>query len=298
MKEKTFTLFILHIAVFLAGWTGIFGRLISLGGLPLVWYRMITSVIVLFAVLAFMKRIHQTGWKAVMKICGCGVLLALHWVAFFASIQASNVSIGVACVATSCFFTTLFDPLVNQKRFQWKNILLSFIAIAGILFIFSIDVRYRLGIALGLLCAALYSLFSILNINVAEETKEDSATMLMYELLGGVLFLTLTIPVFRAIYPAEPVVPEGSDIWSLLLLGSLFTIIPFLFQLQALRKLNAFTVNMAYNLEPLYSIAIAAVLFGELQEVGFSFWVGIFLIVLSVALQTYSVMRSTPEITK
>ena len=298
MKEKTFTLFILHIAVFLAGWTGIFGRLISLGGLPLVWYRMITSVIVLFAVLAFMKRIHQTGWKAVMKICGCGVLLALHWVAFFASIQASNVSIGVACVATSCFFTTLFDPLVNQKRFQWKNILLSFIAIAGILFIFSIDVRYRLGIALGLLCAALYSLFSILNINVAEETKEDSATMLMYELLGGVLFLTLTIPVFRAIYPAEPVVPVGSDIWSLLLLGSLFTIIPFLFQLQALRKLNAFTVNMAYNLEPLYSIAIAAVLFGELQEVGFSFWVGIFLIVLSVALQTYSVMRSTPEITK
>ena len=298
MKEKTFTLIILHIAVFLAGWTGIFGRLISLGGLPLVWYRMITSVIVLFAVLAFMKRIHQTGWKGVMKICGCGVLLALHWVAFFASIQASNVSIGVACVATSCFFTTLFDPLVNQKRFQWKNILLSFIAIAGILFIFSIDVRYRLGIALGLLCAALYSLFSILNINVAEETKEDSATMLMYELLGGVLFLTLTIPVFRAIYPAEPVVPEGSDIWSLLLLGSLFTIIPFLFQLQALRKLNAFTVNMAYNLEPLYSIAIAAVLFGELQEVGFSFWVGIFLIVLSVALQTYSVMRSTPEITK
>lgn len=298
MKEKTFTLFILHIAVFLAGWTGIFGRLISLGGLPLVWYRMITSVIVLFAVLAFMKRIHKTGWKAVMKICGCGVLLALHWVAFFASIQASNVSIGVACVATSCFFTTLFDPLVNQKKFQWKNILLSFIAIAGILFIFSIDVRYRLGIALGLLCAALYSLFSILNINVAEETKEDSATMLMYELLGGVLFLTLSIPVFRAIYPAEPVVPEGSDIWSLLLLGSLFTIIPFLFQLQALRKLNAFTVNMAYNLEPLYSIAIAAVLFGELQEVGFSFWIGIFLIVLSVALQTYSVMRSTPEITK
>ena len=71
-------------------------------------------------------------------------------------------TIGVACVATSCFFTTLFDPLVNRKRLQWKNILLSFIAIAGILFIFSIDVRFRLGIALGLLCAALYSLFSIL----------------------------------------------------------------------------------------------------------------------------------------
>ena len=219
-------------------------------------------------------------------------MLAIHWVAFFASIQASNVSIGVACVATSCFFTTLFDPLVNRKRLQWKDILLSFISIAGILFIFSIDVRYRLGIALGLLCAALYSLFSIFNINIAEETKEDSATMLLYELIGGVFFLTLCIPVFRAVYPTEAVVPAGTDLLSLLLLGSVFTVIPFLFQLQALRKLSAFTVNMAYNLEPLYSIAIAAILFGELREVGFSFWVGIFLIVLSVVLQTYSVVRS------
>ena len=295
MREKTLTLIILHVAVFLAGWTGIFGRLITLGGLPLVWYRMITSVIVLASVLAFMRRLHRTGWKAIMKIAGCGILLALHWVAFFASIQASNVSIGVACVATSCFFTTLFDPIVNRKRIQWKNILLSFIAIAGILFIFSIDVRFRLGITLGLLCAALYSLFSILNINVANETKEDSATMLMYELAGGVLFLTLCIPAFRALYPAEPVIPVGSDLISLLALGSVFTVIPFFFQLQALRKLSAFTVNMAYNLEPVYSIAIAAILFGELQEVGFSFWVGIFLIVLSVVLQTYSVVRKKAE---
>jgi drug/metabolite transporter (DMT)-like permease len=256
---------------------------------------MMTSVVVLAAVLAVMRRLHRTGLRAVLKIGGCGILLAMHWVAFFASIQASNVSIGVACVATSCFFTTLFDPLVNRKRIQCKNILLSFIAIAGILFIFSIDVRYRLGIALGLLCAALYSLFSILNINVARETKEDSATMLLYELIGGVAFLTLCIPVFRSMYPAEPVVPQGNDLLSLLLLGSVFTVIPFLFQLQALRKLSAFTVNMAYNLEPPYSIAIAAILFGELQEVGFSFWVGISLIVLSVVLQTYTVVRTKTE---
>lgn len=296
MKEKTLTLIVLHTAVFLAGWTGIFGRLISLGGLPLVWYRMITSVVVLTAVLGLMRRLHRTEPRAILKIGGCGILLALHWVAFFASIQASNVSIGVACVATSCFFTALFDPLLNRKRLQGKNILLSFIAIAGILLIFSIDVRFRLGIAFGLLCAALYSLFSILHIHVANETKEDSSTMLLYELMGGVLFLTLCIPAFRVLYPAEPLVPNGSDLLSLLLLGSIFTVIPFLFQLMALRKLNAFTVNIAYNLEPLYSIAIAAVLFGELQEVGLSFWVGISLIILSVLLQTYSVLhpQNTP----
>ena len=285
------TIIILHIAVFLAGWTGIFGRLVSLGGLPLVMYRILVSVLVLLAVLGGMKRLHWVGLKPFFKIAGCGILLAVHWVAFFASIQASNVSIGVACVATSCFFTALFDPLINRTQVSLKQILLSFISIAGILLIFSLDVRYRLGIAIGLLCAALYSLFSIFNINVAAETKEDSAIMLLYELTGGVAFLVLCIPPYKMIFPAEAVVPQGDDIIALLLLGSLFTVLPFLFQLQALRKLNAFTVNIAYNLEPLYSIAIAAILFGELQQLDFSFWAGIFLIVLSVALQTYGVIK-------
>jgi drug/metabolite transporter (DMT)-like permease len=287
-NNNTRILAILHLAVFLAGWTGIFGRLISLGGLPLVWYRMMVSVVVLAVVMALMHRLHHPGWKALGKIAACGIILALHWVAFFASIQASNVSIGVACVATSCFFTTLFHPLINRKRVSWVEVLISFISIAGVLLIFSLDVRYRLGIALGLLCAALYSVFSILNINVARETGEDSATMLLYELIGGVFFLSLLIPFL----PVADIIPQKADILWLLLLGSVFTILPFLFQLQALRSLSAFTVNLAYNLEPVYSIALAAILFGELQEVNFSFWLGIALIVISVLIQTRRVSRN------
>ena len=291
-NNNTKILIILHLAVFLAGWTGIFGRLISLGGLPLVWYRMMVSVVVLASVLAFMHRLHNSGWKGLSKIAGCGIILALHWVAFFASIQASNVSIGVACVATSCFFTTLFHPLINRKRVSWIEVLISFISIAGVLLIFSLDVRYRLGIALGLLCAALYSVFSILNINVARETGADSANMLLFELIGGVLFLTLCVPVYAHLFPGQPVTPVSSDYLWLFLLGSVFTVLPFLFQLQALTKLSAFTVNLAYNLEPVYSIAIAAVLFNELQEVNFSFWLGMALIVVSVLIQTYRVRKA------
>ena len=290
--NKTRILIILHLAVFLAGWTGIFGRLISLGGLPLVWYRMMVSVVVLASVLALMRQLHNPGWKGFSKIAGCGIILALHWVAFFASIQASNVSIGVACVATSCFFTTLFHPLINRKRVSWIEVLISFISIAGVLLIFSLDVRFRLGIALGLLCAALYSVFSILNINVARETGEDSATMLLFELIGGVLFLTVCMPLYTHLFPEHSVTPVRSDYLWLFLLGSVFTVLPFLFQLQALTKLSAFTVNLAYNLEPVYSIAIAAVLFKELQEVNFSFWLGMALIIVSVLIQTYRVRKT------
>ena len=280
---------LLHTAVFLAGWTGIFGRLITLSGLPLVWYRIMVSVVVLIVVLALMKRLHRTGWRALAMIAGCGAILAIHWVAFYASIQASNVSIGVACIATSCFFTSVLDPLINRKKLSWAEVLISFIAITGVLLIFSLDVRYRLGIALGLLSAALYSLFSILNINVAKKTGEDSATMLMYELVGGVLFLTLLMPLYKVLVPADSIALNAQDGLWILLLGSIFTVLPFLFQLHALRTLSAFTVNLAYNLEPVYSIAFAALLFGEYREVGFSFWLGIGLIFISVIIQTYRI---------
>lgn len=285
MKESSRTLILLHTAVFLAGWTGILGRLISLGGLPLVWYRMMISIVTLLIVLGFMRRLHKTGSKAIMQIAGCGILLALHWVAFFASIRVSNVSIGVACIATSCFFTSIFEPLINRKRISWKEILISFISIAGVLLIFSLDIRYRAGIILGLLSAALYSVFAIFNVNVAARTGEDSATMLLWELVGGVAFLTICIPFQASFFPEEAILPAGSDLIWLLLLGSVFTVVPFLFQLHALRKLSAFTVNLTYNLEPVYSIAFAALIFGEQREVGWSFWAGLLLIIISVLLQ-------------
>ena len=291
MKENTRTLILLHTAVFLAGWTGTFGRMISLSGLPLVWYRMLISIVTLVLVLGSMGRLHRVGHRDMRQIAGCGVLLALHWVAFFASIQTANVSIGVACIATSCFFTTLFEPLIKRTRVSWKEVLISFISIAGVLLIFSLDVRYRLGIALGLLSAALYSIFAILNVKVAARTGQDTPTMLLWELIGGALFLTLCIPLQATVLPAEPILPAGDDwIW-LLLLGSVLTVVPFLFQLQALRKLSAFTVNLTYNLEPVYSIALAALLFHETREVGWSFWLGLTLIVLSVILQNRRVAR-------
>lgn len=290
VKDKTRTILLLHLAVFLAGWTGVFGRLITLSGLPLVWYRIMISIVTMAAVMAISGRFHRSSRAAVLKTAGCGLLLAFHWVAFYQSIQTSNVSIGVACIATSCFFTTLFDPLINRYKVSVKDVLISFIAISGILLIFSLDVRYRVGIAWGLLSAAIYSVFAILNINVAEQTGEDSATMLFYELVGGLAILSLCMPFYAGAHPGA-ITPGKGDLASLLVLGSVLTIIPFLLQIYSLRKLSAFTVNVTYNLEPIYSIIFAAFIFGETREVGLSFWIGITLVIISVILQTYRIRK-------
>ena len=186
MKDRTKTVLLLHLAVFLAGWTGVFGRIITLSGLPLVWYRIMVSIVAMAAAMACMGRFHRSSRRAVLSSAACGVLLAFHWVAFYMSIQTSNVSVGVACIATSCFFTTIFEPMINRRHLSLKDMLISAIAIAGILLIFSLDIRYRAGIAWGLLSAVIYSVFAILNVNVAGSTGEDSATMLFYELVGGV----------------------------------------------------------------------------------------------------------------
>lgn len=290
-EKKVHTLILLHLAVFLAGWTGIFGRLISLSGLPLVWYRIAVSIVTLALVLLLMRRFRMPKGKDLLRICGCGFVLAAHWVAFYSSIQASNVSVGVACIATTSFFTALLNVFFNRKEASWKEFAISFISIVGVLLIFSLDVRYRLGIALGLLCSFAYAVFSMLHIRTSIRTGQDSATMLFYELTGGFIFLSICIPAFMKLMPGSTVIPTGTDIVWLILLGSVFTILPFLLQLHALRRLSAFTVNLAYNLEPVYSIAFAAIIFGELQELNWSFWLGIALIVTSVAIQTVRVRK-------
>ncbi|MBO7488134.1 MAG: DMT family transporter [Bacteroidales bacterium] len=291
-KEKNVhTLILLHLAVFLAGWTGIFGRLISLSGLPLVWYRISVSIVTLALALFLMRRFRIPKGKDLLRICGCGFVLAAHWVAFYSSIQASNVSVGVACIATTSFFTALLNVFFNRKEASWKEFAISFISIVGVLLIFSLDVRYRLGIALGLLCSFAYALFSMLHIRTSKRTGQDSATMLFYELTGGFIFLSICIPVFMRLLPGAAILPSRTDAVWLILLGSVFTILPFLLQLHALTRLSAFTVNLAYNLEPVYSIAFAAIIFGELQELSWSFWLGIALIVTSVAIQTLRVRK-------
>ena len=292
MSERNRTLLLLHLAVLLAGATGLFGRLISLSGLPLVCYRVMVSIVCMTLFMAVTGRMKRFPLSHILKIAACGVLLAIHWVFFYASIQASNVSVGVTCIATSCFFTMVFSPVINRTRFSLRQLLISFISIAGTLLIFSLDVRYRLGIALGLLCAAVYSLFAIFNKRVAAETGADSPTMLFYELLGGGAFLILCMPVMALARPDVNLVPTAGDIWALLLLGSVFTLIPFLLQIHALARLAPFTVNVTYNLEPVYSIIFAAILFGEAAEVGLYFWLGLSLVILSVILQTVEEKRN------
>lgn len=273
----------LHSSVFLAGFTGILGVLITLNEGLLVWYRMLITVVTLFSILYFKKKIYRISAAAVWKLMGIGMLIALHWVCFYGSIKMSTVSIGLVCFASTGLFTAILEPLLTRKKISWPEIGLGCISLIGIALIFHFDTRYRLGIGVGILSALLAAWFSVLNKKMVETAPPQ--TMMLYELTGGLLLLTLLMPAYLAYAPAQNWFPSLSNWAWLLVLSWLCTVLAMDLMLQALRKVSAFTQNLTLNLEPVYGIILAFLLFNENEKLNFSFYLGLGLIALSVMIQ-------------
>lgn len=273
----------LHLSVLLAGFTGLFGRLITLNEVDIVWYRMLFTSLLLLV----FTGLPRVGWHKFLQLCGCGALLGLHWMLFYGSIKASNVSIGVICFSLIGFFTALFEPIVNRRRLSWTELLFSLITVLGVLCIFSFDARYRYGIMIGIVSSAVCALYAICNKKVSVGVR--SRTVLMYQMSGGLVLVSGIIPIYLMFFPSsQPVVaiPDGNNLWFMLCHALFCTVGMYLLQIQALKRLSAFTVNLTYNLEPCYTIILAFLVFGEGREINFSFYIGIVLILLSVLLQT------------
>ena len=279
----------LHMSIMLAGFTGIFGRLITLSEGALVWYRMFITAVLLFIILKIAGEFALLPLKKAVSVSLIGFLLSLHWIFFYGSIKAANVSVGVVCFSLTGFFTALFEPLLAGRRFSIREILFSFAAVAGILLIFHFDTRYRTGIIFGVISAALAALFMIANKRVSD--KYPLKLLIFYEIAGGFIPLTLLMPFYLIFFHNTEYVPDIRNLTLLFLFVIFCTIIMYMLQISALRKISAFTVNLSYNLEPVYTIALASLIFGEHRQLNAAFYTGLGLITFSVLLQMRNIMR-------
>nr|WP_297165455.1 DMT family transporter [uncultured Dysgonomonas sp.] len=283
----------LHLSILIAGFTGIFGKLISLNEGLLVWYRMLITSLILCLILWAMKKIPVVSKREIFKIGGVGLLLSLHWIFFYGSIKASNVSVGVVCFSVVGFFTAVLEPMINKHRISVKELLFSLITLGGIILIFQFDTQYRMGIILGVVSSGLCALFTIMNKRVG--ANHSSMTMLFYEMIGGFVCMSLILPFYLHFIPAESLMPGIPDWVYLFLLSTVCTIGLYLLQIQALKHISAFTVNLSYNLEPIYSIILAIIIFGEAKELTVTFFIGLGIIMLSVLLQMLDVSRQRTD---
>ncbi len=279
----------MHIAVFLAGFTAILGKLITLNEGLLVWFRLLITVGTLGIMLYYQKRIKAIPWGDMLKIFGVGVIVALHWVTFYGSVKYGNVSVALVCFSATGFFTAFFEPMILRRKLSVIEIGLGMMAIAGIYIIFDFHPQYKLGIIFGILSAMGSALFPIFNkrLLVVYEPK----TLTLYELGGGLLALTVLVPLYLQKFPASYYVPTATDWLWLFVLAWLCTVLSFDLQLNALKKVSAFTANLTYNLEPVYGIILAFIFFKENENLHREFYLGVLLILLAVVLQMWRISR-------
>lgn len=280
----------LHTAVFLAGFTGVLGRLITLNEALLVWYRLLIAVLVLWVMYLLGRNRQPVSMAGMVRITGVGIIVALHWVTFYASIKYANVSVALVCFSAVGFFSSILEPLITRKPFNKIELLLGLLVMAGIYLIFQFDPQYKTGIIIGLVAALLAGLFPVFNRLLVQRYQPETVTL--YQLTGGFLFLTVLLPFYLKVVPAGHLIPTLSDAGWLLVLALFCTVWAFNLAMNALKKISAFTVSLTYNLEPLYGIALAFLIYREDKNLSGSFYVGLILILLSVVLQTWLVYRS------
>jgi len=285
--KKSYVL--LHIAVLLAGFTGVFGKLITLNEGLLTWYRVFFSAIFLLLLIKFFSIPIRLGKTEKRKLMGIGVLITGHWLFFYASIKYANISVGVICFSLTCFFTAIFKPLIDRKRIVYSELFFSTIVLFGISLIFHFDTTYQVGIICGVISSAFGSLYTIFNERIAGQY--DAKVNNYYQMIGGTIVLGLLLPLYLYVFPTENIFPSWQDTFYLILLATLCTVGLYVAVTEVLKEISAFTVNLSFNLEPLYAIILAFVFYDEGSEVGLSFYIGMACVLLSVVLQTIFSLR-------
>jgi len=277
-KNLTSYFLLLHFTVFLFGFTGILGRLISLSGDILVWYRTAFAMITLWIILLIRKTSFRLPLQQILQLVGIGVIVGAHWVTFFHAIKISNVSIALSCLAVTTLFVSIIEPLFFKRRIDKVDVLGGFGILLGLLLITNVQFNYWQGIVTGLISAMLSGLFTIMNRKMA--SHHDGFVISTYEMLGAnlstAIFILCTQPNLFQIELSL------SDITYLLILGTICTAFAYWAIVHVLKRISAYAVVMSINLEPIYGTVLAALIFSEYEELNPGFYAGSAIILISV----------------
>ena len=269
----------LHFLVFIWGFTAILGALISIDAIPLVWYRMLFAVIIVFIYFIIKKKPLRIGPKALLKFLISGIIIAVHWIFFFSAIKVANVSVALIALSTGALFASFIEPLFFKRRINFLELLFGLIVIAGLYLILNFEGGYTLGIIYALIASFLSVLFSVLNgLFVRKYTAE---VISFYQLLFGVGFITLYILVTTG-FTMDQFALKSSDFIYLFILSSICTAYAFIVSVKIMKHLTPYTVILTLNLEPVYGIILAVIIFGEKEKMSTQFYVGGAIILLIV----------------
>ena len=281
LNDKITNYLHLHLIVFIWGFTAILGALISIDAIPLVWYRILLAVIFIYIFIIARNISFKKTSKELFRFLFGGILIAVHWITFFYAIKISNVSVTLATMSTGAFFVTLIQLLVFRKKIVIYELIFSFMAIVGLVIIFNAETEYMYGIIFALISAFLSASFSILN---ADLIKFHNATIIsFYELLFAVIFITILL-IFNGTIDADFFTLSKADWVYLIILASICTAYAFVASTMVLKSVSPFTMMLTINLEPVYGIILAIIIFGQKEIMTANFYYGALIILVTVVL--------------
>jgi drug/metabolite transporter (DMT)-like permease len=282
MATSTFKDYLLlHFIVLIWGVTSILGLLISLPSLELVFYRTLLAAIGVAVLMGIRKESLRVAPMDLLKIIGVGVLISLHWIFFFWSAKVSTASVCLAGMATTSLWTSFLDPLINKKRIKPFEVALGLLVISGLLVIFQFENGYWLGLFMALAAAFLSALFSILNGRLTFRYSPYQITF--YEMAAASLVALLFLPLYSYIDgTAIQWTWKGLDWFWILILAGICTVYAFSVSVELMKRLSVFSINLTINLEPVYGILLAVLIFGEKEKMTQQFYLGTGIIFISV----------------
>ena len=292
MQESNLKNYIqLHFIVFIWGFTAILGALISIDAIPLVWYRMLLASIFILIYFLITKKKFRVDKKSLLKFAFIGGLIALHWITFFKSVKVSNVSIALVTMSTGAFFTSLIEPIFYKRKLKPIEILLGLLVVGGLYIIFSFESQYTMGIIYALISAALAATFSVLN--GLSVRKNEPSVISFYQLLFGALCITVYL-LIAGDFSTSFFSLSNTDWMYLLVLSSICTAYAFIVSVKVMKYLTPYTVMLTVNLEPVYAIVLALLIFGDKEKMNPEFYYGGFIIIFVVLLN--GVLKSKESI--
>lgn len=284
--------------VFIWGWTAILGKAIELPAVQLVWLRMPIALAGIFLLLILRRQNLRIDIKQAVKYFGIGLIVALHWICFYASIKESNVSVTLACFSTGSLFSAFIEPLFFKRRVSAYEIIFGVMVVLALTLIFSVETQYVFGIILGILAALTSSVFGVLN-GVLIQKGHNGSVVSFYEMLGGFLGMSVYVLIAKP-WEGPLLAMSGTDLVYLLILGILCTSVPFMISMHILKTISPYTVSLTLNLETLYGIVFAYFIYHEDKQLTGYFYVGSAIILSTIFLNAWIKFRqrslkSVPE---
>ena len=283
MDSRAKNILLMHFVILIFGFTGILGKLITIEAIPLVFWRTLIGGGAIYVWLKVRRKVSKKSTSDVLKMGGIGLLVAIHWITFFASIKISNVSVALTMLATSPMFIGFLEPLIFKRKIDWRELTVAAVVLVGVGTIFSFNTTYHEGMILGIISAFFASLFATLN-GVLIKTH-DASNISLVELLtaSAAIFILLF---FTGEVNWELFVLSSQDWFWITILALVATSFAFIAFTSIMKVLTPFTTSVAINLEPIYSIILAVMIFGDEEIMGTRFYIGASIIIGAVMLNT------------